>query len=115
MSCSNKEIGVTIFGTGRIGTIHFKNLFLHPQVNIRWIVEEDVDRAHSLVSKYRQQDKIKVIKTEDADQALNDPKYSNILHIYFHEIDIYNRKCFNMIVLNINDHIRIDIKHRFSK
>ena len=67
------KIGVAVFGAGRIGTIHISNLFLMEQVDLRYIIEEDVSRAAALVQRYRLQDVTKVLSMDQANEALSDP------------------------------------------
>ena len=68
-------IGFALFGTGRIGSVHFQNLFVSPwRVDVRWVVEEDVERAKALLEKYQLQDKVKVASNKEADKVFNDPR-----------------------------------------
>lgn len=74
-----KRFGFALFGVGRMGSLHLHNLFVRPwRVEVRWLVEEDVQRARSLLEKYQLQDRVKVTSNKEADKVFNDPRYKLI-------------------------------------
>ena len=42
-----RPLGVAIFGLGRAGRIHFYNVIKNRQLELLWIVEEDVEKAEN--------------------------------------------------------------------
>lgn len=70
---NSKRVGFALFGTGRIGTVHFQNLVINSgRVEVRWVVEEDTAKARALLEKYHLQGKVKVASTTEVEAVLGD-------------------------------------------
>ncbi|XP_070561825.1 uncharacterized oxidoreductase YrbE-like [Ptychodera flava] len=52
MEIRDRPVGFAIFGLGRAGTIHFKNVVANHRAAVRWIIEEDVETANRTVKQY---------------------------------------------------------------
>ena len=63
-----------LFGVGRIGTVHFRNLLLNPRAEVIWIVEEDEMRAVDLLEKYKMDEKTSVCHMSEMQRVLNDDR-----------------------------------------
>ena len=68
---ATRRFGVALFGTGRIGTVHFKNLMMNDRVTLKWLVEEDLPRAQALISKHRLTT-TQAIRTSDSHKVFQD-------------------------------------------
>lgn len=47
------EVGIALFGLGRIGTIHLDNLKRNPRVNIVYCIEESSERSNFVQNKWK--------------------------------------------------------------
>ena len=65
-----KRIGIALFGLGRAGHIHASNLRSNRRVNLRWIVEDDVEKA-KMFAKENYLD-IQVVSSKDIEKVLKD-------------------------------------------
>ena len=74
-SLAMSRLKLALFGSGRIGAVHFVNMITNQRASISWIVEVDVKRAEELVKKYNMNDMVKVINMEDADKVFSDSRY----------------------------------------
>ncbi|XP_013383840.1 uncharacterized protein LOC106154129 [Lingula anatina] len=70
-------MGVAVFGTGRIGAIHFKHLMIMPDVEVLWLVEEDTQRGESLAKSHRS--KARVVSPEHSEQVYADKRVSAVV------------------------------------
>ena len=66
-----KKIGVALFGMGRAGSIHIKYLAVCPRVDLRWIVEEQVDKVKPVLEELYLYD-TQLITSKEADKVWND-------------------------------------------
>ncbi len=46
-----RRIGVAVLGLGRAGTIHAKNCIVNPRVDLRYIVDLDVEKARCFATE----------------------------------------------------------------
>ena len=74
MTTHKGRVGIALFGIGRAGSIHIKNLAANPRVNVRWIVEEDVEKAKPHVAEYYLEN-TKIISNKEVNQVWNDDKW----------------------------------------
>ena len=65
------RINVALFGLGRAGKIHFKNLFNNLRVDLKYVVEEVPSLAEKLVADYCLPD-TKVVQPKDVKTVLSD-------------------------------------------
>ena len=84
------RLNFALFGAGRIGAIHFKNLIANPGATVRWVVEVDVTRAKELVANYRLEDSVEVTDIKTAQKVLQDDRLS--LVIFYRIFFISNNK-----------------------
>ncbi|XP_070561822.1 uncharacterized oxidoreductase YrbE-like [Ptychodera flava] len=69
--CKDRQVGIAIFGLGRAGGIHFKNIVANYRTSLKWIVEEDLEKAHTMVKKYFLDD-TRVSDSKDITPVLED-------------------------------------------
>ena len=72
---TSSVIEVCIFGVGRAGTIHLKNLLTNPRARVIYIVEQDTKRADDLCATYRLEH-TKVLAAADADTVFEDSRWA---------------------------------------
>nr|XP_054768879.1 uncharacterized oxidoreductase YrbE-like [Lytechinus pictus] len=77
-NAQRKKIGVALFGVGRAGAIHIKYLAICPRVELRWIVEEDVEKVKPYLDQLYLYD-TPVISNKEADKVWNDEKTEAIV------------------------------------
>jgi myo-inositol 2-dehydrogenase/D-chiro-inositol 1-dehydrogenase len=65
------RINIALFGFGRAGKIHFKNLFNNLRVDLKYIVEEYPSVAEKFVLDYRLVN-TKIVHSKDIKTVLND-------------------------------------------
>lgn len=68
------RVGLAIFGLGRAGQIHLKNILRLRKADLKWIVEEDIPHAQEVAEKNLVDTSVQIIKTEDSDKVFNDPR-----------------------------------------
>lgn len=68
-----KRIGLAIFGLGRAGMIHFRNLVHNYRVVIHYIVEADVEKAKQVVTTYHLD--TKVMHSDEMEKVVTDPRF----------------------------------------
>ena len=66
----DSRTNVALFGFGRAGKIHFKNLLNNVRVDLRYVVEECTDEAEKFVADYRLNTKI--VHASEYKTILND-------------------------------------------
>lgn len=66
-----EPVGIVVFGLGRSGSIHASNVLANPRTKLRWIVEEDVQKAEKFLGDRRVTD-VRVVPVADAGLALED-------------------------------------------
>ncbi|XP_077998521.1 inositol 2-dehydrogenase-like isoform X2 [Glandiceps talaboti] len=66
-----KKLGFALFGLGRAGTIHTQNIIANYRTCLKWVVEEDLDKAQEFVKKYYLDD-TQVASTQTICQVLED-------------------------------------------
>jgi len=71
------RLGVALFGVGRAGMIHLKNLLSSQRAMIWYIVERDLTRARDVIQQYHLNDTI-AVSTDDASQVYQDDRFSAI-------------------------------------
>lgn len=72
---STPPLGAALFGVGRIGQVHLKNMVDNARLRVQWLV--DVTSQHDLmtrlIDRYRLTGEAKVLDIEDSDKVLSDP------------------------------------------
>lgn len=71
-------VTLALFGLGRMGTIHLENLVKHPQVNLAYIVDEDLEKAGKAKLDYNLEGTKIVHKRNDA-MIYEDPNVNGII------------------------------------
>jgi len=70
------RLGVALFGVGRAGMIHLKNLLSNERAVIWYIVERDLAKARDVIQKYHLKDTI-VVSVDDAGKVYQDDRFSD--------------------------------------
>ena len=63
-----------LFGAGRMGSVHFRDLLLSSRAEVTWIVEEDLSRAQDLVDRYQQEKNTHIWHIERMEDVLSDDR-----------------------------------------
>ena len=71
---SRNTVGVALFGLGRMGQIHAKNLIVDRRVEIRWIVEEYHDGAKEFMANNIRLENTKLISFNDVEEVWSDKR-----------------------------------------
>eukprot|EP00794_Sanderia_malayensis_P015318 gene15318-16895_t len=71
-------IGIAILGVGRAGTIHFENCVKNKRVNLRYLVDIDVEKASKLVTDYRLKD-TQAVGANNLQKVLDDSLVKGII------------------------------------
>ncbi|XP_071945987.1 uncharacterized oxidoreductase YrbE-like isoform X2 [Antedon mediterranea] len=66
------KIGLAIFGLGRAGMIHIQNAVRNPRVCLKWIVEEDLEKAIKIRNDCFLTDSVQIVKADDSMKAFQD-------------------------------------------
>lgn len=72
MMASEECIGVALFGVGRIGKIHLKNLLANKRIRLEWIVDQYPEAAQTALREIGAH--VKVTSVSDIDTVLKDPR-----------------------------------------
>ncbi|XP_071510435.1 myo-inositol 2-dehydrogenase-like [Diadema antillarum] len=75
---SRQKVGVALFGIGRAGLIHARNLVRNPRVELRWIVEENVDLVNGYIEELYLSD-TRVATSSGVEAVWNDEKTAAIV------------------------------------
>ncbi len=67
-------IGIALFGLGRAGSIHIKNLRKNYRCELLYVVELDVNRALEVVEHFYMKD-TRVVEPKNAEEVYKDPKW----------------------------------------
>jgi len=71
--------GVALFGLGRAGKIHFKNIrLLSHRAKILWIIDNDVDAASKYVEEFKMEG-TKICSPSDADKVYQDDRVDSVI------------------------------------
>ncbi|XP_071510428.1 inositol 2-dehydrogenase-like [Diadema antillarum] len=76
---NNKGVGVALFGLGRIAQVHIKNLVADPRVDLRWIVEADVDFGKKVMAQTTGLANAELIAVDNADKVWKDERTRAII------------------------------------
>lgn len=69
----SRQIGVALFGLGRMGTIHLYNLVREPRVKLLYIIDNDPKRLAFVEKRYfLESQNVKLISPEQIDLVMND-------------------------------------------
>lgn len=69
------EVGIALFGLGRIGTIHLDNLRKNPRVNIIYCVEDSTERVNFIQNKWKLAEPETIfLKPGDKDKVFKDKR-----------------------------------------
>lgn len=79
---SNKPLGAALFGVGRIGQVHLKNMVdSHGRLNIRWLV--DIPAQHGLmaelIKRHRLTGETQISDIESSQKVLSDPRVDVVI------------------------------------
>jgi len=79
------RLGVALFGVGRAGMIHLKNLLSSQRAEICYIVERDLARARDVIQQYHLKDTI-AVSADDASQVYQDDRFSAAVFYYYNSV-----------------------------
>ncbi|XP_013396929.1 uncharacterized protein LOC106163793 [Lingula anatina] len=71
--------GVALFGLGRIGVEHFKNMLSHPGLSLLWVIEQDIQRAKDILIKFQQCNSTKITTPAEDAQVFADERVHGIV------------------------------------
>ncbi|XP_061162544.1 myo-inositol 2-dehydrogenase-like isoform X2 [Saccostrea echinata] len=78
---SSRRLGAALFGVGRIGQVHLKNMVDNGRLAIRWLV--DVPAQHGmmneLIEKHRLTGETEVIDIEASEKVFEDPRVDVVI------------------------------------
>ncbi|KAJ8021249.1 hypothetical protein HOLleu_38395 [Holothuria leucospilota] len=74
---SGERVGLALFGIGRAGEVHLKNILRERKADLKWIVEENLSHAQEIIEKNLVD--VPVIKPEDSDKVFSDPSVRGII------------------------------------
>ncbi len=74
----SRRFTFALFGAGRIGKLHFRNLLINERTSVKYIVEENRAAAVELLERYQLEDRVKVLSTNQAQEALKDDRYPSL-------------------------------------
>ncbi|KAH3828679.1 myo-inositol 2-dehydrogenase-like [Dreissena polymorpha] len=74
-----ESIGVALFGLGRIGKIHLKNVLLNKRLTLLWIVDESEDNVKAELEHYGGQKEIQIAATRQIENVLADDRVSAVV------------------------------------
>ncbi|KAK2162120.1 hypothetical protein LSH36_103g00024 [Paralvinella palmiformis] len=77
-SRDDEPIGLALFGLGRAGFVHFKNVINNPRCRLKYIVDEDTTKVDALLSRYHLTD-VKSLSPNSAATAYDDPCVSAVI------------------------------------
>ena len=72
---ASKRFTFALFGAGRIGKLHFRNLLINERTSVKYIVEENRAAAVELLERYQLEDRVMVLNTQEAGQVYDDKRY----------------------------------------
>ena len=72
----DRRVGVAIFGLGRAGQIHARNLSRSPRVRLLWFVDADTEKARETADTLWIPD-VTIITPNDAEKVFKDERSSN--------------------------------------
>lgn len=67
------KLNFAMFGAGRVGVCHLRSLARHPRIRLKWLVEEDTDRAHAALAELGLEN-VTVIALKEVDRVLTDER-----------------------------------------
>ncbi|CAH1269687.1 Hypp4231 [Branchiostoma lanceolatum] len=76
-SKAGKKIPLALFGLGRAGNIHAGNIERNPHCQLKYLVDEDVERCNRFVEEFMSE--AIVVKASEADIVYNDPDIQGIV------------------------------------
>ncbi|XP_052785794.1 inositol 2-dehydrogenase-like [Mya arenaria] len=71
------KIGLAVFGMGKMGLEHVRNILRSPHAALRWIVRENVEQARALTSSYNLDTRCET--PANAQKAIEDPNVEAVL------------------------------------
>ncbi|KAL4220886.1 hypothetical protein ACF0H5_019152 [Mactra antiquata] len=74
---TKEYIGVALFGVGRIGRIHLKNLLANKRINLEWIVDQFPDAAETVLREIGAN--VKVTSISEIDNVLKDSRVDAVV------------------------------------
>lgn len=79
MESKDDRIGVALFGVGRAGMIHFRNLLqIGHRVSLRYIVERDLDKLKAVIADFKLQS-TRGLHGDDMDVAMSDQSVKAVI------------------------------------
>ncbi|XP_033097913.1 uncharacterized oxidoreductase YrbE-like [Anneissia japonica] len=67
-----RKICVAICGLGRAGLIHIGNAVRNPRVYVKWIVEEDLEKADKIRNECFLDDSVQIVKANGVNKVIED-------------------------------------------
>lgn len=71
-------IGIAVFGLGRAGQIHSRNCMNNVRIDLRYVVEIDIEKARKFVLDNRLKE-TKIISPKEVDTVLDDPLVDGVI------------------------------------
>ncbi|XP_060557757.1 myo-inositol 2-dehydrogenase-like [Ruditapes philippinarum] len=71
------KVGLAVFGLGRMGLHHVKNILMSPRASLKWIVCDNIEDANVLKEKYNLN--THCVTPDKADQALDDSSVDAVM------------------------------------
>lgn len=68
------SVGVALFGLGRAGSIHFRNLLANRRVNLLWVVDQNESHVKTELAKHGADGQTQYASLEQTDTVLSDPR-----------------------------------------
>ena len=68
------RLKIAMFGAGRIGTYHFKNMLTNEHASISHVIETDTARADTLVRRYHMEQLIQVLNMNESECVWKDSR-----------------------------------------
>eukprot|EP00794_Sanderia_malayensis_P015319 gene15319-16896_t len=78
MDTTERGIGIAIFGLGRAGSIHTKNCAKNKRIDLRYLVDLDVDNAKKFIADYKLKD-AKPLAPKEINVVLDDPLVDGVV------------------------------------
>ncbi|XP_069696500.1 inositol 2-dehydrogenase-like isoform X1 [Periplaneta americana] len=75
---NDKIINIALFGFGRAGSIHLRNLVCNPRVLLLYIVD-DLEKKWEDVRRYWKLDDVKFLASKDKDRVFKDPRVDAVI------------------------------------
>ncbi|XP_033097911.1 uncharacterized oxidoreductase YrbE-like [Anneissia japonica] len=69
---STRKVGVAVCGMGKIGSVHLNHVVRNPRTSVKWLVEEDLERAVHLKNEFYMDDSVQIVNASKLNKVLED-------------------------------------------